>query len=151
MRSHVRDSMTPIVRTAKMTQSLSEAAALMRDDDVGSIPVVDNGRLIGIVTDRDIVVRAIAEQRDPSRTTVDEVASHDPVTVSPEQDLDEALELMAYHQVRRLPVVEDGHLVGMLAQADVALQVKDKKVGEVVQEISKPRETAWPQAAEERY
>jgi CBS domain-containing protein len=140
--------MTPIVRTAKMTQSLVEAAALMRDDDVGSIPVVDNGRLIGIVTDRDIVVRAIAEHRDIDRTTVDEVASHDPVTVGPEQDLNEALELMAMYQVRRLPVVEDGRLVGMLAQADVAMQAKEKKVGETLHEISKPRDTAWSQSPE---
>ena len=149
MGSHVRDSMTPIVRTAKMTQSLIEAAALMRDDDVGSIPVVDNGLLVGIVTDRDIVVRAIAEQRDVARTTVDEVASHDPVTVRPEQDLDDALELMATYQVRRLPVVEDGRLVGMLAQADVAMQAKEKKVGEVLHEISKPRENAWPRSPHE--
>ena len=150
MSSHVRDSMTPIVRTAQMTQSLIEAAALMRDDDVGSIPVVDNGPLVGIVTDRDIVVRAIAEQRDLARTTVDEIASHDPVTVGPDQDLNEALELMATYQVRRLPVVEDGRLVGMLAQADLALQAKEKKVGEALHEISRPRETAW-QSSEARH
>ena len=150
MSSHVRDSMTPIVRTAQMTQSLIEAAALMRDDDVGSIPVVDNGQLVGIVTDRDIVVRAIAEQRDLTRTTVDEIASHDPVTVGPDQDLNEALELMATYQVRRLPVVEDGRLVGMLAQADLALQAKEKKVGEALHEISRPRETAW-QSSEARH
>jgi len=150
MSSHVRDSMTPIVRTAQMTQSLIEAAALMRDDDVGSIPVVDNGQLVGIVTDRDIVVRAIAEQRDLARTTVDEIASHDPVTVVPDQDLNEALELMATYQVRRLPVVEDGRLVGMLAQADLALQAKEKKVGEALHEISRPRETAW-QSSEARH
>ena len=150
MSSHVRDSMTPIVRTAQMTQSLIEAAALMRDDDVGSIPVVDNGQLVGIVTDRDIVVRAIAEQRDLARTTVDEIASHEPVTVGPDQDLNEALELMATYQVRRLPVVEDGRLVGMLAQADLALQAKEKKVGEALHEISRPRETAW-QSSEARH
>jgi len=150
MSSHVRDSMTPIVRTAQMTQSLIEAAALMRDDDVGSIPVVDNGQLVGIVTDRDIVVRAIAEQRDLARTTVDEIASHDPVTVGPDQDLNEALELMATYQVRRLPVIEDGRLVGMLAQADLALQAKEKKVGEALHEISRPRETAW-QSSEARH
>ena len=150
MSSHVRDSMTPIVRTAQMTQSLIEAAALMRDDDVGSIPVVDNGQLVGIVTDRDIVVRAIAEHRDLTRTTVDEIASHDPVTVGPDQDLNEALELMATYQVRRLPVIEDGRLVGMLAQADLALQAKEKKVGEALHEISRPRETAW-QSSEARH
>jgi len=146
MATHVRDVMTSSVRTADPRQSLVEAAALMRAVDVGSVPVVDDGRLIGIVTDRDIVVRAVAEHRDLDRTTVDQVASPEPVTVAPEQELDEALELMEIHQVRRLPVVEDGRLVGMLAQADVAREAKEKKVGEVVNEISKPRlrpSAAW--------
>jgi CBS domain-containing protein len=110
----------------------------MKGEDVGSVPVVDDGRLIGMVTDRDIVVRAVAERRDPQAVTVDEIATRELVTVEPEQDLDEALALMAHHQVRRLPVVEEGRLVGMLAQADVALEAKEKKVGEMLEEISKP-------------
>jgi len=93
------------------------------------------------VTDRDIVTRAVAERRDPQTVKVSEVASRELVTVEPEQDLDEALALMADHQVRRLPVVEAGQLVGMLAQADVALEAKEKKVGEAVEEISKPTST----------
>jgi len=141
MRTHVKDAMSPNVRTATMSQSLVEAAELMKQEDVGSVPVVDGARLVGIVTDRDIVVRAVAEHRDPQATTVGEIASTDPITVRPEMELDEALGLMAIYQVRRLPVVEsDGHLVGMLAQADVAMEAKEKKVGEVVQEISKPAE-----------
>jgi CBS domain-containing protein len=138
MAKHVREAMTAGVRTVTPTQSLADAAELMKSEDVGSIPVVDEGRLIGIVTDRDIVVRAVAERRGPQAVTVDEVASRELVTVEPEQDLDDALRLMAAHQVRRLPVVEEGHLVGMLAQADVAIEAKDRKVGEAVEEISKP-------------
>jgi CBS domain-containing protein len=110
----------------------------MKREDVGSVPVVEEGRLAGIVTDRDIVTRAVAEQRNPQDVKVDEIASHDLVTVEPEQDLDEALALMARHKVRRLPVLEEGRLVGMLAQADVALEAKEKQVGEMVEQISKP-------------
>jgi CBS domain-containing protein len=142
MTKHVRDVMTPSVRVASPSQSLAEAADVMKDEDVGSVPVVDDGRLVGILTDRDIVIRAVAERRDPQAVKVDEVASRELVTVEPEQDLDEALTLMARHQVRRLPVVEGGQLVGMIAQADVALEEKEKKVGEVIEEISKPTSTA---------
>jgi CBS domain-containing protein len=133
--------MTPGVRTVDPSQSLAEAAEVMRGEDVGSVPVEAEGRLIGIVTDRDIVTRAVAERRDPQTVKVDEVASRELVTVEPEHDLDEALALMARHQVRRLPVVEEGRLVGMLAQADVALEAKEKKVGETIEEISKPTST----------
>ena len=138
MARHVADVMTPTVRTARPSQSLTEAAEMMKGDDVGSVPVVDGGRLIGIVTDRDIVTRAVAERRDPQAVTVDEIASREMITVEPDQDLDEALRLMAANQVRRLPVVAGGQLVGMLSQADVALEAKEKKVGETVEEISKP-------------
>jgi CBS domain-containing protein len=121
MAKNVRDVMTPTVQTVSPSQSLAEAAEVMKGEDVGSVPVVEEGRLAGILTDRDIVMRAVAERRDPQAVKVDEVASRELVTVEPEQDLDEALALMARHQVRRLPVVEQGRLVGMLAQADVAL------------------------------
>ena len=141
MAKSVRDVMTPAVRAVSPAQSLVEAAEVMKGEDVGSVPVVEEGRLAGILTDRDIVTRAVAERRDPQTVRVDEVASPQPVTVEPEQDLDEALALMARHQVRRLPVVEEGRLVGMLAQADVALEAKEKKVGETVEEISEPTST----------
>jgi CBS domain-containing protein len=141
MAKSVRDVMTPSVRTVSPTQSLVEAAEVMKGEDVGSVPVVEEGRLTGILTDRDIVTRAVAERRDPQSVRVNEVASRELVTVEPEQDLDEALALMARHQVRRLPVVEEGQLVGMLAQADVALEAKEKQVGETVEEISKPTST----------
>jgi CBS domain-containing protein len=141
MAKSVREAMTPGVRTVSPAQSLTDAAEVMKEEDVGSVPVVEEGRLAGILTDRDIVTRAVAERRDPQTVKVDEVASQELVTVEPEQDLDEALALMARHRVRRLPVVEGGRLVGMLAQADVALEAKEKKVGETVEEISQPTST----------
>jgi CBS domain-containing protein len=141
MAKSVRELMTPDVRTVSPSQSLADAAELMKNEDVGSVPVVEEGRLAGILTDRDIVIRAVAERRDPQTVKVAEVASGELVTVEPEQELDEALALMARHQVRRLPVVEEGRLVGMLAQADVALEAREKKVGETVEEISQPTAT----------
>jgi CBS domain-containing protein len=141
MAKSVRDVMTPGVQTVSASQSLTEAAEVMKGEDVGSVPVIEQGRLTGIVTDRDIVTRAVAERRDPQTVKVDEVASRELVTVEPDQDLDEALALMARHRIRRLPVVEEGRLVGMLAQADVALEAKEKKVGEAVEEISTPTST----------
>jgi len=115
------------------------AAKMMKDEDVGLAPIVEGDRLVGTLTDRDIVTRVVAEGKDAQSVPVREVASTRLVTVDPQQDLDEALGLMARHQVRRLPVVEeDGRLVGVLAQADVAREAKDTQTGELVEEISKP-------------
>jgi len=138
MEKSVREAMTASVSSVSPSQSLADAAEVMKREDVGSVPVVDEGRLAGIVTDRDIVTRAVAEQRNPQAVRVEEIASHELVTVEPEQDLDEALALMARHKVRRLPVLEQGRLVGMLAQADVALEAKEEMVGEMVEQISQP-------------
>jgi CBS domain-containing protein len=138
MAKSVRDVMTPNVHAASPTDSLASAAEIMSSQDVGSLPVVEDGRLIGVLTDRDIVVRAVAEHVTPETLNVGDVASRQPVTVQPDEDLDEALRLMAHHRVRRLPVVEDGRLVGMLSQADVAGEAKEKKVGEMLEEISQP-------------
>jgi CBS domain-containing protein len=114
------------------------AAKMMRDEDVGLAPIVEGDRLVGTLTDRDIVTRLVAEERDPGSTAVSEIASSDPVTVDPQQSLDEALRLMAKHQVRRLPVVEDdGRLVGVVAQADVAREAGERQTGELVEEISR--------------
>jgi len=144
MGTSVREAMTPVVRTVSPSQSLMDAAQMMKSDDAGAIPIIDGGRLVGIVTDRDIAIRAVAEGIDPRTTTVDRIASHDTVTVQPDQDLDEALELMARHRVRRLPVVEgdDGEVIGILAQADVAMWAKEKKSGEMLEQISQPSSTA---------
>jgi CBS domain-containing protein len=114
------------------------AARMMKDEDVGLAPIVQGDRLVGTLTDRDIVTRVVAEGKDPESISVREVASTDLVTVDPQQDLGDALQLMASNQVRRLPVVEeDGRLVGVIAQADVAREAKDKQTGELVEEISK--------------
>jgi CBS domain-containing protein len=137
MRKSVRDVMTQNPRTVDAGGTVIEAARVMKEEDVGSVPVLENGRLIGTLTDRDIVLRIVAEGRDPQSTKVMEVASSDLVTIDPQQNLDEALRMMATHQVRRLPVVEeDGHLVGILAQADAAREASEKKVGETVEAIS---------------
>lgn len=101
------------------------------------MPVVEDGRLVGIVTDRDLVVRVLAEGRDPKSTTVREAASGGLVTVSADDDLVKTLDLLGKHQVRRLPVVEGGRLVGIVAQADVAREVGSAWVGGVVEDISR--------------
>jgi CBS domain-containing protein len=137
----VRDVMTQTVHAAAVTASIVTVAQVMRDEDVGSLPVVEDGRLIGIVTDRDIVLRAVAEEVDLQTLTAGDLASHDPIAVEPGQDLDRALALMARHRIRRMPVVEDGRLVGMVAQADVALEAGEKDAGALLGEISQPRST----------
>ena len=117
---------------------VSEAAQLMESDDIGSLPILDGEQLAGMVTDRDIVVRAVARGKDPRGMPVSEVASSELVTIHANDDLADALRLMASVQVRRLPVVdEDNRLVGILAQADIAGEAKEKAVGEMVEEISK--------------
>src|ERR671936_2417560 len=127
MGTKVADVMTQRPRAVTPQTPLNEVAELMETEDVGSVPVVEGDRLVGIVTDRDIVVRAIAKGKDPRGMPAAEVSSRELVTVDPDGDLDEALRLMARHQVRRLPVVEeDGQLVGMLAQADVARELGDE-------------------------
>lgn len=139
----VRDSMTTGVDAVSPSQPVRDAAQLMKIGNFGSVPVVEGGRVIGMLTDRDIVVQAVAEGLDPNTVQVGEIASTGPVTVSADEDLDEALTLMARHKVRRLPVVGDGNkLVGVLSQADVALEAKEKQTGEVVREISQPTSTS---------
>ena len=138
MAKNVQELMTSNPCSIDSDKPVAYAAKMMRDEDVGLAPVVEGQRLVGTLTDRDIAVRVVAEGKDPQVVKVREVASTDLVTVDPQQDLDEALRLMADHQVRRLPVVEnEGRVVGVLAQADIAEEAKPKKVGELVEEISK--------------
>jgi CBS domain-containing protein len=138
MAKNIRDVMTSNPSTIEPSTPLHEAARLMRDQDVGSLPIVEGDRLFGMLTDRDIAIRAVAEGKDATSTTAQEIASRQVVTVDPEQSLDEALRLMASHQVRRLPVCEeDGRLVGIVAQADAAMQGDEREVGRTVEEISK--------------
>jgi CBS domain-containing protein len=108
-------------RTVKVGDSIVEAAKLMKGEDSGIAPIMDGTRLVGVVTDRDIAIRVVAEGRDPRTTLVEEIASTNLITVDPDQDLDDALRLMARNDIWRLPVVEeDGSLVGLVAQADVS-------------------------------
>jgi len=138
MGTKVHEVMTDRPRAVTPETTVSEAARLMKSDDIGSLPILDGEQLAGMVTDRDIVIRAIAEGKDPRGMPVSEVASRELVTVHADEDLLSALQLMASQQVRRLPVVDDdGKLVGILAQADVAVEAKEKDVGEMVEEISK--------------
>jgi len=113
-----------------------EAATLMKQEDCGSLPIVEGGRLVGIVTDRDIVIRAVAAGKDPKRCLVAEVMSADPLTMSPDDDVAEAERVMAERQVRRLPGVRDGKLVGILVTAHIARAESERKIGETIKEIS---------------
>jgi CBS domain-containing protein len=134
----ISELMSPNPCAIEADKPVAYAARMMKDEDVGLAPIVQGDRLVGTLTDRDIVTRVVAEGKDPESISVREVASTDLVTVDPQQDLGDALQLMASNQVRRLPVVEeDGRLVGVIAQADVAREAKDKQTGELVEEISK--------------
>jgi len=138
MGTKVREVMTDRPRCVTLDTPVSEAASLMESENIGSLPVLEGEELAGMITDRDIVVRAVAKGKDPRGMPVREVVSRELVTVYAEEDLSDALTKMACEQVRRLPVVdEDNRLVGILAQADVALEAKEKTVGEMVEEISR--------------
>ena len=135
----VRDAMTEEPRSIGASASVVEAARLMREGHIGSLPVTQDEQLVGMITDRDITTRVVAESAAPETTSVGDVYSRDLISVEPDHDLDEALELMARHQVRRLPVVENGRLVGVVAQADIALK-DNERTGELVGAISAPSE-----------
>ena len=142
MGNSVRDAMTEDPRSIDTSASVVEAARLMRDAHIGSLPITDGDKLVGMITDRDITTRVVAEAADPTTTPVGTVYSQDLISVEPDRDPDEALQLMARHQVRRLPVVEDGRLVGIVAQADIALTLREdeQKTGKLVEAISEPSE-----------
>jgi CBS domain-containing protein len=134
----IHEIMSSNPMTIDADKPVAYAAKMMKDEDVGLAPVVEGNKLVGTLTDRDIVLRIVAEGKDPESTPVKDVVSTNLVTIDPRQELDDALALMARHQVRRLPVVqEDGSLVGVIAQADVARFAKEKDTGEMVEEISK--------------
>lgn len=137
MHTHtIQDTMTSSPKTIEPGTTVQEAARTMKYEDVGSLPIVEDDRLVGVVTDRDLAIRVLAEGKS-GETTVGEVASRDVITIDPQQSLEEAVRLMAEHQLRRLPVVEeDGKLVGILAQADIAQLGHDELTGETVQQIS---------------
>ena len=138
MAKSVRDAMTQNPRSIGATASVVEAAQLMREGHIGSLPIIDDEQLVGMITDRDITTRVVAAAADPAMTSVEDVYSRDLISVEPEADLEDALQLMARHQIRRLPVVENGRLVGIVAQADIALSENEQRTGELVEAISKP-------------
>jgi len=140
MAKSVREAMTENPRSIGASASVVEAARLMREEHIGSLPITEGEQLVGMITDRDIAMRVVAEAADPKMTMVGDVYSRDLISVEPDKDLAEALRLMARHQVRRLPVVESGRLVGIVAQADIALRENEKKTGELVEAISEPSE-----------
>jgi len=135
----VRDIMTTSVEAIAPDTDLVAAARRMKELNVGSLPVVNEGRLIGIITDRDIVIRAVAEGRELLLERVESHLTSGPTTISPDADVQQASELMAREQIRRLPVVEGDRLVGFLAIGDLAVDLnKDKLVGNVLEKISEP-------------
>jgi CBS domain-containing protein len=139
MAKSVRDAMTEDPRSIGASASVVDAARLMREEHIGSLPITDDETLVGMITDRDITTRVVAEGADPKMTSVGDVYSRDLISVEPDEDLEGALQLMARHQVRRLPVVENGRLVGIVAQADIALR-ENEKTGELLEAISEPSE-----------
>ncbi len=149
----IREIMTAEVATASPDTTLEEIATIMKDEDTGVVPVVDGDSLIGLITDRDIVIRCIAAGKDPSEATADEVLSEDLETVEPDQDVEEASRLMAQKQIRRLPVVEDGRLVGMVSLGDIAVKAGEEKAADALEEVShgvKPGRGARRQVRPER-
>jgi CBS domain-containing protein len=115
----VRDLMVSDVVTIEPGTGVVDAAKQMIQQEKGPLPIVEGGRPVAIVTDRDIVAHVVAESRDPSSTTVDDIASHELVTIGPDQDVDEARGLMAQHELDRILVVEGDRLVGIISEADI--------------------------------
>ena len=134
----VGELMTRDPATLGPESTCREAAALMKRQDCGSLPVVKDGRLVGIVTDRDIVVRGVAGGKDPAHLAVSEIMTPGPTTVSPDMKAEDASKLMSEKQVRRLPVVENGRLVGILAIGQVARHESANAAGETLKEVSQP-------------
>ena len=132
----IRDVMTPNPRTVSPDDTVQAAARIMQSEDTGAVPVVNNGRVLAMVTDRDIVVRVVAEGGSAAGAVRD-IASQDVVCASPEMSTREASELMSEHQVRRLPVVENGLLVGIVSIGDLAVKEnKDSRMGDTLERIS---------------
>jgi CBS domain-containing protein len=138
----VRHAMTPSPQTVTPDMNAADAAGLMRSEDVGVLPVVEEGRLVGLVTDRDLVLRVLAERQDPEEVSVADVLTRSPVTVTPDMRLSEARRLMEEHQVRRLPVVKGHGLVGILSLGDVAWHdASTREIGEALKAVSESENT----------
>jgi CBS domain-containing protein len=139
---NVRKIMTTDITKATPENTLVYVATMMRDEDIGSLPIVDGNGLIGIITDRDIVIRAIADGKDPSTTKVEEVLSEELESVEPDTDVTDAADLMASRRIRRLPVVEDGQLVGMVSLGDIAIKHEDSTAAYALEGISEGVKTS---------
>lgn len=150
---NVRDIMTSEgLATAALDSTLEEIANMMRDENVGAIPVLDEeDQLAGIITDRDIVVRAIAEGQDPSTCTAEEILSEELHTIEPDASLEEAADLMARHKIRRLPVVEDGTIIGMISLGDISVKTEEEEqAADALESISEGVKPARGQGREQR-
>ncbi len=131
------DLMTADPRCITSSTTLVDAARLMRDLDVGFLPICADGQqLTGVLTDRDIVVACVAEGTDPGEVTAGSVAQSDPVTVDADDPVDEVLDTMAEYQIRRLPVLRDGLLIGVISEADIARDANVEEVADTVQAIT---------------
>jgi CBS domain-containing protein len=134
----VRHVMTEAPRSLSEDMTAADAAGIMRSFDVGVVPVVRDEELVGLVTDRDLVIRVVAERQDPSAVRLGDIATASPVTISPDAKVSDARELMANHRVRRLPVLKSGALVGILSLGDLALSDRSERaIGEALEEISR--------------
>jgi CBS domain-containing protein len=136
---NVREVMTADVYTVSADTSIFDIAELMRDEDIGVVPVVENDKLVGLVTDRDIVVRALADSRDPSQATARTVMSPNLVFCFEDQSVEEVLQTMGEQQVRRMPVVDrDRNLVGVVSIGDLSAAAPPDRAGESLSQISQP-------------
>ncbi|AOH55225.1 CBS domain-containing protein [Peribacillus muralis] len=138
--STLRDIMSTDVFFCTVEDNIYEAAVKMKDNDVGVIPVLDNGKLVGVITDRDIVIRCVAGKK-PNSTRITDVISTHLITGSPDMLVDEAEELMGNEQIRRLPIVENDKLIGIIALADLAIHKQtSSEAGIALSSISEDRD-----------
>jgi CBS domain-containing protein len=135
----IEEIMTPNPACCGPETNLREVARLMVDHDCGEIPVVRDGRPVGVITDRDIAARAVAAGRNPLEMKAKDLMSSPVITVNPSTDVDDCCDTMEEHQIRRVPVVDDsGSCCGMVSQADIAKHASARKTAEVVKEVSRP-------------
>jgi CBS domain-containing protein len=131
-----RDIMTSGVDIIDAQSTVIDAAKKLASDDIGALPICDNGKLKGMITDRDIVVKVLAEGKDAEGTKVIDLVQGEAVTIGADDSVEEALRTMSKYQVRRLPVIDGTELVGIVSQADIARNLPEEKVGELVEAIS---------------
>ena len=137
MSKSARDIMTPDAECVQETDSILDAAKQLADRDVGAMPICgEDDRLKGMLTDRDIVVKVLAQGKDPGSMKVSEIADGKPVTIGADDSIEEALRTMSEHKVRRRPVIDGHELIGIISQADIARNLDDEKTGDLVEAIS---------------